>query len=142
MKRPNDHEDLFLTPVVVPTDLGFFDDHEGTSGCQESVGGLLCFFDSHRVKDVRHRNGDECANAFDECGVGESAIEDVRCAEGKEQGFVVKRGGRDDGRETGQFGELDRCEHKKRGQIVSVCRCDIGSQEAYLVGRERMRHRI
>lgn len=109
MKRPNDHENLFPTPVVVLTYERFFDDHEGTSRCQHSVGGLLCFFDRHRIKDVRHRDGGECANAFYECSVGESAIEDVRCAEGKEQGLVVERGSRDDGRETGQSGELDRC---------------------------------
>ena len=51
-------------------------------------------------------------------GSGERPIEDVRRAEGDEEFIVVRRRGRDDGRETGQFRELDGC----AGRGVSVYR--------------------
>lgn len=109
LKRPNDHEHLFRTPVVVvPTHLGSGDDRERASGCQEGVSGFLRFLDRHRVKDVRQGSPDELADAFYERSIGQFTVEDVRCSEGEEQVLVVERGGRDDGRETGQRGELNR----------------------------------
>ena len=69
----------------------------------------MCFLDGHCVKDVRQRDVDKKADALYERRLGESAIEDMCCAEGKEPVLVVVRGCRDDRRETGQFGELDRC---------------------------------
>ena len=41
----------------------------------------------------------------------ELAVEDVCCAEGGEEGGVVRRCGGDDGREAGEFGDLDGCEY-------------------------------
>lgn len=82
-------------------------------------------FDRHRIKDVRQRNGDECANAFDECGIREPAIEDVRCTKRKEQAFIVERGGRDDRRETRQFGELDSCVKCEAGACWTGMQVDV-----------------
>ena len=84
MKRTNNKENLFSTRVIVSTHLEWADNNEGTPGCQESIGSLLRFFDGHRVKDVRQRDGNEFSDTLNECGFRQFAIQDVRCAQGEE----------------------------------------------------------